>query len=247
MLLARNAGWPAALNSNQPTESDSTSQPGNVINAAGVVGVILPENARALQNLYPLGTAYWTPSVGDVLEAETRLEPFLKASKHPEVLQNLKTYKRQYRGIFEGGQKFLVIRFFCDTPLKDLTEQETVILDGGPCFFNVRYSISTQTFSDLKTVLHVCADATCKTHRQFSHYEISPQEREQRRKLAFAIRVQKESRLRIPQAVREKLPPALARADFEMVALDYFRRLGHDNHHRLFLVYGWDEKKTKTS
>src|SRR6266481_3184522 len=40
---------------------------------------------------------------------------------------------------------------------------------------------------------------------------------------------------------------ALARADFEMVALDYFRRLGHDNHHRLFQVYGWEEKKTKTS
>jgi ParB family transcriptional regulator, chromosome partitioning protein len=97
------------------------------------------------------------------------------------------------------------------------------------------------------TVLHVCADETCKTHRQFSHYEISPQEREQRRKLAFAVRVQKESRSRILQAVREKLPAALARADFEMVALDYFRRLGHDNHHRLFQVYGWEEKKAKTS
>jgi len=48
-------------------------------------------------------------------------------------------------------------------------------------------------------------------------------------------------------AVRQKLPAALARADFEMVALDYFRRLGHDNHHRLFQVYGWEEKKTKTS
>ncbi len=32
-----------------------------------------------------------------------------------------------------------------------------------------------------------------------------------------------------------------------MVALDYFRRIGHDNHHRLFQVYGWEEKKTKTS
>jgi hypothetical protein len=32
-----------------------------------------------------------------------------------------------------------------------------------------------------------------------------------------------------------------------MVALGYFRRLGHDNHHRLFQVYGWKEKKTKTS
>jgi ParB family transcriptional regulator, chromosome partitioning protein len=97
------------------------------------------------------------------------------------------------------------------------------------------------------TVMNICADEQCKTHRQFSHYEISPQEREQRRKLARAIRIQKESRSRILQAVRQKLPSALARGDFEMVALDYFRRLGHDNHHRLFQVYGWEEKKTKTS
>jgi ParB family transcriptional regulator, chromosome partitioning protein len=97
------------------------------------------------------------------------------------------------------------------------------------------------------TVLRICAHENCKTHRQFSHYEISPQEREQRRRLALAIRVQKESRSRILQAVRQKLPPALARGDFEMIALDYFRRLGHDNHHRLFQVYGWEEKKTKTS
>ncbi len=97
------------------------------------------------------------------------------------------------------------------------------------------------------TVLHVCTDEKCKTHRQFSHYEISPQEKEQRRKTALAARVQKESRHRILQAVRKKLPPALDRPDFEMVALDYFRRLGHDNHHRLFQVCGWEEKKTKTS
>ena len=95
--------------------------------------------------------------------------------------------------------------------------------------------------------MHVCTDEKCKTHRQFSHYEVSPQEREQRRKLALAVRVQKEARSRILRAVREKLPAAWARADFEMVALDYFRRLGHDNHHRLFQVYGWEEKKTKTS
>ena len=97
------------------------------------------------------------------------------------------------------------------------------------------------------TILHVCTDEKCKTHQQFSHYQVSSQEREQRRKLALTIRVQKESRSRILQAIRQKLPPALARADFEMVALDYFRRLGHDNHHRLFQVYGWEEKKMKAS
>src|SRR6266849_6664270 len=95
------------------------------------------------------------------------------------------------------------------------------------------------------TVIHVCTDEKCKTHRQFSHYEISPQEREQRRKLALAVRVQKEARSRILVAVRQKLPAALARADFEMVALDYFRRLGHDNHHRLFQVYGGERRRRR--
>jgi len=32
-----------------------------------------------------------------------------------------------------------------------------------------------------------------------------------------------------------------------MVALDYFRRLGHDNHRRLSKLYTWEEKKSKTS
>jgi hypothetical protein len=32
-----------------------------------------------------------------------------------------------------------------------------------------------------------------------------------------------------------------------MVALDYFRRLGHDNHRRFSKLYAWAEKKSKTS
>ena len=33
----------------------------------------------------------------------------------------------------------------------------------------------------------------------------------------------------------------------EIVALDHFRRLGHDNHRRLSKLYAWEEKKSKTS
>jgi hypothetical protein len=32
-----------------------------------------------------------------------------------------------------------------------------------------------------------------------------------------------------------------------MVALDYFQRLGHDNHRRLSKLYAWKGKKCKTS
>src|SRR6266705_1015359 len=64
---------------------------------------------------------------------------------------------------------------------------------------------------------------------------------------AVAERVEKLSRVRILEAIRKKLPDAFSRPDLEMVALDYFRRLGHDNHRRLCKVYAWEEKKSKTS
>jgi hypothetical protein len=48
-------------------------------------------------------------------------------------------------------------------------------------------------------------------------------------------------------AIRKKLPDALSRPDLEMVALDYFRRLGHDNRRRLSKLYAWEEKKSKAS
>jgi hypothetical protein len=80
-----------------------------------------------------------------------------------------------------------------------------------------------------------------------TRYQPTPQEQAQRKKEALAERVEKLSRVRILEAIRKKLPDVLSRPDLEMVALDYFRRLGHDNHRRLSKLYAWEEKKSKTS
>jgi len=53
--------------------------------------------------------------------------------------------------------------------------------------------------------------------------------------------------VRVLEAIRKKLHDVLSRAHEEMVVLDYFRRLGHDNHRRLSKLYGWEEKKSKAS
>jgi len=159
---------------------------------------------------------------------QARLEPLMKEGQKPVQISSAPYWQARSKSsdtLYEGQYRRAEREGECPHT------QAAVIVDGR----------------EAGTVLQICADEECKTHRQFSHYEISPQERKQRRKLALAIRVQKESRSRILQAVRQKLPRELTRADFEMVALDYFRRLGHDNHHRLFQVYGWEEKKTKTS
>jgi ParB family chromosome partitioning protein len=97
------------------------------------------------------------------------------------------------------------------------------------------------------SIFYVCQTEKCDVHNRVTRYQPTPQEQLQRKKEALAERVEKQSRVRILEAVRKKLPDVLSRPDLEMVALDYFRRLGHDNHRRFCKVYWWDEKKSKAS
>src|SRR5436309_6973825 len=97
------------------------------------------------------------------------------------------------------------------------------------------------------SIFYLCQTEKCDVHNRVTRYQPTPQEQSQRKKEALAGRVEKLSRVRILEAIRKKLPDVLSRPDLEMVALDYFRRLGHDNHRRLCKVYGWEEKKSKAS
>src|SRR5467141_1871065 len=97
------------------------------------------------------------------------------------------------------------------------------------------------------SIFYLCQTEQCDVHNSVTRYQPTPQEQAQRKKEALAERVEKLSRVRILEAIRKKLPDTLSRPDLEMVALDYFRRLGHDNHRRLSKLYAWEEKKSKTS
>ncbi len=97
------------------------------------------------------------------------------------------------------------------------------------------------------SIFYLCQTEKCEVHNRVTRYQPTPQEQAKHKKEALAERVEKQSRVRILEAVRKKLPDVLSRPDLEMVALDYFRRLGHDNHRRLSKLYAWEEKKSKTS
>jgi len=97
------------------------------------------------------------------------------------------------------------------------------------------------------SIFYLCQTEKCEVHNRVTRYQPTPQEQAQRKKEAFAERVEKLSRVRILEAIRQKLPDVLARPDLEMLALDYFRRLGHDNHRRLSKLYAWEGKRSKTS
>jgi ParB family chromosome partitioning protein len=97
------------------------------------------------------------------------------------------------------------------------------------------------------SIFYICQTEKCEVHNRVTRYEPTPKEQAQRKKEVLAERVEKLSRARILDTIRKKLPDVLSRPDLEMVALDYFRRLGHDNHRRLSKLYAWEEKKSKTS
>jgi ParB family chromosome partitioning protein len=97
------------------------------------------------------------------------------------------------------------------------------------------------------SIFYLCQAEKCDVHNRVTRFQPTPQEQAQRKKEALAERVEKQSRVRILEAIRKKLPDALSRPDLEMVALDYFQRLGHDNHRRVSKLYAWEEKKSKAS
>jgi hypothetical protein len=110
------------------------------------------------------------------------------------------------------------------------------------------------------SIFYLCQTEKCDVHNRVTRYQPTRQEQAQRkpgfrvctcktltRTEALAERVGKLSRVRILEAIRKKLPDSMSRPDLEMVALDYFRRLGNDNHRRLSKFYAWEEKKSKTS
>src|SRR5207247_8669863 len=78
------------------------------------------------------------------------------------------------------------------------------------------------------SVFYLCQTEKCDVHNRVTRYQPTPQEQAQRKKEALAERVEKQSRVRILEAIRKKLPDGLSRQDLEMVALDYFRTLIHD-------------------
>ena len=97
----------------------------------------------------------WVPTSKVVLAVEEQLLAYLTEQQHAfdslqaPIVERLPSYRRQYWGEIENGKKVLVANFFCDAGHYDWMEQEVVVLDGGDCFFRLRYDVEAGTFFNL--------------------------------------------------------------------------------------------------
>ncbi|HYM32435.1 MAG TPA: hypothetical protein VEU47_14115 [Candidatus Cybelea sp.] len=97
---------------------------------------------------------YWTPSAAEIADLERVLPGYLAEfddARARAIAGKLATYKRQYLGYVDHGEKFIWVNAFCDdfASQTDWTERLVVVLDGGTCFFNVRYSAARMRFERL--------------------------------------------------------------------------------------------------
>jgi len=120
-----------------------------LVNSSGSVGVIFTGNS------FVRGS--WTPKKSDVLGAEKQLPSFIKEAAQTNsaagsILQRgLGSYRRQYLGLSDGGEKVLLINSFCDDMGHDWQKEMITVIDGGSCFFdggscffNVEFSMHTK-------------------------------------------------------------------------------------------------------
>ena len=107
--------------------------------------------------LLELSSTYWTPGLADIDKLEIELPKYLMThgdKAGSEIYSKLAEYKRQYLGYASSdGVRHILINAFCDVYWKKGTLwQSTVVLvfDGGSCFFQVRYNVSTHQFEKLE-------------------------------------------------------------------------------------------------
>jgi hypothetical protein len=122
-------------------------------------GVVLSAHeAERATKAYPMLQIlppFWTPSSEEIQNLEGKLKIHLEKVRNPQVdaiIVNLDSYKRQYLGYTSGGRRQILVNGVCEeywTKSGSWRDQVVFVLDGGPCFFQIRYDLSGSQFERL--------------------------------------------------------------------------------------------------
>ncbi|HJY76482.1 MAG TPA: hypothetical protein VKE95_07610 [Burkholderiales bacterium] len=94
----------------------------------------------------------WEPSTELLVELKARLRPYTErqARTQSRSLQRWSKYTFQYYATEERGRRYVWVNALChvekDWPLE---EELMTVLDGGTCFFNLKYDPSKRQYYDL--------------------------------------------------------------------------------------------------
>jgi hypothetical protein len=118
-----------------------------------ISAVLIPLRAQAEDPQWycPKGGS-WQPSDEVVREIETTLEDHVKkiAKQKSRGLRPWAVYSFQLQGQEKNGKKYVYINALCNSQDASLLGRSLiVVMDGGNCFFNVKYDPVNKVFYDL--------------------------------------------------------------------------------------------------
>ena len=100
---------------------------------------------------FPIAGGTWTPDQGAVAQLRAALQPYVVAQARGQrrKLQPWSSYSFQFQGRGNAGGKFIFISAFCSTPDAYAAKRFLQVLDGGTCYFELKYNPKTKAFYDL--------------------------------------------------------------------------------------------------
>jgi len=105
---------------------------------------------------FGLAPPFWMPTSEEIALLEGKLKPYLGGATAPAakvIAIRLGSYKRQYVGYTAGGKRWIFVNGFCEEIWKEPDAWHDgleLVMDGGLCYFTVRYDVSRSRFKYLQ-------------------------------------------------------------------------------------------------
>ena len=138
-------GWWAA------SVRGTVSVAGRSTGSLGSMNTILAVAIIAAGSWISMPNSMWSPDPDTMTNIRGSLPSYVahKASREKRKLPAWSTYTFQYRGEIQGRDRIVYINAFCDEAPADAREQFVRVLDGGTCYFTVKYDAAKRKFFEL--------------------------------------------------------------------------------------------------
>jgi hypothetical protein len=120
--------------------------------AALVLSATLVASAKPDDRWVKVEGGSWVPTNETIAKIKEHIEPFVRtqAKLDSRELREWRNYTFQYQGQEVRGRKFVFVNSFCVNDDRwQLNKQMVLVLDGGTCFFNVKYDPKKNQFFEL--------------------------------------------------------------------------------------------------
>ena len=93
----------------------------------------------------------WEPSSDMVTEIKNKISSYVATHSDTELsIRDIREYSFQYQGKKSNNSRYVYINALCVEPkVEDLNSLMYQVLDGGSCYFNLKYDPERRLFFDL--------------------------------------------------------------------------------------------------